>query len=71
MAWTRAIYRGQYKRYGLTGGGTLTPYILIVKQAAAQIDSHCGIKIQPWRQAVSLQYMCSFEGRIFVEEVAA
>lgn len=44
MAWTRAIYCGQYKRYGLTGGGTLTPYILIVKQAAAQIDSHCGIK---------------------------
>lgn len=39
VAWTRAIYSGQYQRRGLTGGGILKPYILIVIGAAAQIDS--------------------------------
>lgn len=37
--WTRAIYCGQYQRHGLTRGGNLRPYVLIVIQAAAQIDS--------------------------------
>lgn len=39
VAWTRAIYSGQYQRKGLTRGGILRPYILIVIQSAAQIDS--------------------------------
>ncbi len=43
-AWTRAIYCGQYQRRRLTGGGILRPYILIVIQAAVQIDSLQAIK---------------------------
>lgn len=46
VAWTRAIYSGQYQRQGLTWGGILRPYILIVIQAAAQIDSQQCSKIR-------------------------
>lgn len=39
VAVIRAIYSGQYQRHGLTPGGILGPYVLIVIQAGAHIDS--------------------------------
>lgn len=40
VAWTRAIYSGQYQRHGLSSAGILRPRVLIVIQAAAAlIDS--------------------------------
>lgn len=35
VAWTQAIYSGQYQRHGPSSAGILRPYILIVIQATA------------------------------------
>lgn len=50
VAWTQAIYSGQYQRHGLSSAGILKPYILIVIQATAQIDSQERNNIRPLLQ---------------------